>query len=312
MVRLKASQIACWQEASLVRRFWHLLDHKYSPFIRIRGQLQEVLVLSNDRVLLHMDASESAQDPDNSLACMAAGSVEVLSGLATAMPAMRAVYQSAKNYKEQSDAAMLRMMPVLQWLEIGDTPLHAPFHGTVQGFLSRKTAETFRQASAVHCTGLGEHAFHLQDLAHMECIQSWTSIPAEWRESAMIGRLAPQVEILLIQINTPCSTVENGCPVSVIELGPTMESVHVTFDYPDQPMLLVNGWPSKNLVHMHLACNTIRLKRDLFEYLQAKQAKPLVCAQHRIFYGENAEQTVFLQQLDPVDHLVMQFDSHLS
>ena len=87
----------------------------------------------------------------------------------------------------------------------------------------------------------------------MESVQSWT-IPAEWRECCLIARLAlaPQLESLLMHINTPCSNVEGGPPTSIIELGPTVKSVHVTSDHPDQQMLLVNRWPSQELVHVHL------------------------------------------------------------
>ena len=65
-----------------------------------------------------------------------------------------------------------------------------------------------------------------------------------------------------------------------------MKSVHVTFEhrypaYPHQPMLLVEGWPSQDLVHMHLACKSIRLNKDLSDFLKAKQAKPLICTEHK-------------------------------
>lgn len=56
----------------------------------------------------------------------------------------------------------------------------------------------------------------------------------------------------------------------------------------------------------------IRLRRDLCEFLQAKQAKPLVCAKHRLCDGKDAQQSVVLQQLDALDHLVLRFDLLLS
>ena len=109
-----------------------------------------MLGLSRKRVLLHKDATEHAQDPDNSLACKAAGDLEVLAGLALAMPdKLRTVDEYARNYKEQSGAVMLPMMPTLQRLNVGDTLLHTSFHVTVDEFLSHKTADAFRQASIV-------------------------------------------------------------------------------------------------------------------------------------------------------------------
>ena len=244
MVSLKAEQSEFWQEGSLVRRFWHLLKDPYSPFKQVQAQLHLVLVTSHDdQLLLHMDAPHG-QDPGNSLACMVAGSLEVLQGLALAK--LRGVDETARGLamKAEADAAMLRMMPALTWLDIGHMPFHVPFHGTVQGSLSHETAEAFRNASVAHCTGLAEEGIYAQHIAPIDSIQSWTSIPTQWRESLLLTTLAPKLEILDILIDAACFP-DRPPPTSLIKLGPAMKSVSVIFDVPGGGVLVIKGQPSK-------------------------------------------------------------------
>ncbi|KAL3147038.1 hypothetical protein ABBQ38_015001 [Trebouxia sp. C0009 RCD-2024] len=312
VVRLKAEQLEFGQEGALVRRFWHLLTDNYSPLNDIREQLRLVHVTTHDdHVLLHMDAPDG-QDPGNSLACMTAGSLEVLSGLARAAPAeLRAVDETAQGLarKAQADAAMLRLMPALKWLDIGDRPFHAPFHGTVQGRLSHETAETFRNASVVHCTGLAEEAIYAQHIAPIDSIQSWTSIPGQWRDSMVLASLAPKLETLNIRIDTACFPDE-APPASLINLGPALKSVDVTFDVPGGGDLLVKGEPSKDLVHMRLDSPCINLQKTLYERLQARQQQPLVYAEHTVQGADDHEQkTIFLEQVNQQDKLVLRFDA---
>lgn len=320
VLHFKENSISCWQEAPVVKRFWNSLDTKHRPFKQIRAQLQQVLITSSIRVLLHVDATEGTQDPDNSLACVTAGSLKVLSALAAADPdELQGVNQTARNNLEQADAAMLALMPALKWLDIADMPLHAPFHGTVRGRLSQRTVETFRQASVAHCTGLGGDVWNIWQPHHIcpvDSILSWTSRPEKygWMESSLLAQLAPRLETLHIEI-----ALDVGPGPLIISLGPALKCVDVLVG-PRTATLVLKGWPSNDLVHMRIECatidsSTVRMQRKLFKWLQAKQAQRLLCAEFAALKANEGEEIVCVQKLqadggpDSVAILILQFDS---
>jgi len=153
---------------------------------------------------------------------------------------------------------------------------------------------------------LAEETFFVQHIAPIDTIKTWTSSPTEWRESTLIGQLAPKLETLHINIGTPSLAAPNGPPVSIVKLGPALKSVDVVFDMPGGGMLLVKGWPAKDLVHMRIDARYMRLQTKLYEWLQTKQMKPLVCAEHCSSDADDVR--VILQQTTEDAKLILRFD----
>lgn len=178
----------------------------------------------------------------------------------------------------QTDVAMLQRMSGLKLLHIGNQPLHAPFAGTIQGQLTVATAETFCQATAVHCTGLDEDIESLSVLEPMQSIKTWVSMSAKWQESKLLSQLAPNLEKLQLEFNIPCKT--GNLPVHEITLGPALQSVDVTC-VRDHGSVSIRGC-STNLKYMRLTARVIILESGLHVSLQSKQTTPLVLAEHRV------------------------------
>lgn len=109
----------------------------------------------------------------------------------------------------QIDQTLLELMPALKLVDIQDEPLYAQYAGTLRGQLSCKTANTLRQASTVHCTGLAEPVRSLRHLEPVASIKTWTSISAIRQESTFINCIAPNLQKLQIHIKSPCKNVNS-------------------------------------------------------------------------------------------------------
>lgn len=277
-VHLDLDPAQSWAEASLARRAWYLLDDKTCRLKRMQKQLQRFLVTSGDSIFLHIDESKGIPDPNNSLACITAGSLANLQGLSLCSDEPGRTSYTA-NYMAERDAAMLKSMSALEWLEIGREPLLVPFHRTVRGQLTRGTATNFQQATEVHCTGLADDGYSVQSLPPMPSIKSWVSLPAKWRETTMMQKLAPNLETLHIVVVGP-SVPSDDLPVEAIQLGPAKNSVDVLLDVHGGGMCIVKGCP-QNLEYLRIDACVIRLELKLLEWMQAMQAQPLMQAEQK-------------------------------
>lgn len=182
-----------------------------------------------------------------------------------------------------------------------------PLQWHYRGRISHETAGTFLQASTAHCIGLADPVRFLEQFGHFHSIQSWTSSSAMWRESHLLGNIAPSLKALQIHITSPCKISSTGVPVSELTLGPALRTVDVTCGN-DAGNLVVRGCPM-NLKYMRLSARMVSLEKGLYESLTAKQAKPLVCAEHRFFIDNTC---VHFQQTTTSNELALLFGSRSS
>lgn len=87
---------------------------------------------------------------------------------------------------------MLSGMPALEWLEIGDKPLLTTFKGTVRGHLSADTANTLRQATVGHVTGVCERTCNADAIGTISSIKSWSCNAMQ--QPQLIAKIAPNLD----------------------------------------------------------------------------------------------------------------------
>ncbi len=140
-------QAAAEAATSLLTHLWQLMDGK--PGLT---QLQRITFEAPYCSGLLLESSKGALSQQNSLACVTAGSLQLLRALAhlaTGLPAHE------QPLSAETDRTMMSMMPELELLEMygGVSPLLVPFQGTLRGVLTHQTEESFRKAAVVHCAG---------------------------------------------------------------------------------------------------------------------------------------------------------------
>ena len=158
------------------------------------------------------------------------------------------------------------MMPALEILEIGDTPFFATFKGTVRGCLSLDTAETFRKASLVHCTGVVPHR-DLQYIKPIPCIKSWSSFGALQSDTTLIQHKAPQLTTLHLNIVHSRADAPFSC--TDVWLTRHMKCIDVTLGSPDHKLYLL-GTLASSLTQMRVEAHRLIVSKTLYDWVLAR------------------------------------------
>ncbi len=183
-------QAALEAATSLVTRLRQLMDGK--PGLT---QLQRITFEDHYCCGLLLESSKGALSRQNSLACVTAGSLQLLRALARFALGLPAKEQPLS---EETDRIMMTMMPELEVLEMygGVAPLLVPFHGTLRGVLTLQTEDDFRKAAVLHCTGQdGYLSWH----DSFESIKIWTG-SVTLSVLSQISTLAPKIEVLDVHV----------------------------------------------------------------------------------------------------------------
>ena len=148
------SRLFCPAEPPIFAYLWQLLECKSTEVPRLR----QLTVKKGDRMVLEAVSCKGPLSEYGSLECIIGCSLDVLRGLAHCLRKQLTVssvmcevdgYHTGSSDAE-TDQAMLSEYKWLQWLDIGNQPLHAAFTGTVYGSLTPTTAPTLRVAKEAH------------------------------------------------------------------------------------------------------------------------------------------------------------------
>ena len=110
---------------------------------------------SSDQVVLQAVSTGMTLWRHEGLARITAGRLDIIQSLAYAASGCQSPHYLSN---EKTDCAMLKLMPALQWIDVGAQPLCVPFHGTVRGKLTLATVHTFQML----CIALGFVALLVQ------------------------------------------------------------------------------------------------------------------------------------------------------
>ena len=233
--------------------------------------LHKLVVKGGDQLQLLMEAKEGLFCRENILTTVTAGSVDVLRGLVQHSAGPSSSLNS--NYS-QLDQRMLSMMPALESLDIGDSPLFATFTGTVHGCLTLHTAKALRQASLVHCTGVLSE-WGLQRVKCIPSIKSWSSLRALRSDTTLIEHFAPQLEAL--HLNIVCLRAAALPSCTDVWLTPVMTCVDVTLLHRCQTLRL-RGRSASSLTHMRVEAYKLIVSKSLYDWVLAR--RPLQTGLH--------------------------------
>ncbi|KAL0041293.1 hypothetical protein WJX77_011376 [Trebouxia sp. C0004] len=239
-------QAATEAATSLLTRLWQLMDGK--PGLT---QLQRITFDAQYCCGLHLESSKGTLSQQNSLACVTAGSLQLLRALAhfaTGRPA------NEQPLSAETDRTMVSMMPELELVEMygGVSPLLVPFHGTLRGVLTRQTEDNFRQAAVGHCAA--NDLWHWWNEGHppFESMKVWTG-SVTLSVLSMISTIAPNLEVLDVYVRNKAKFHWGY----LCTLTSAMRSVHVVSKQragEDTGSLALQGLPSDKLTRLRVEC----------------------------------------------------------
>ena len=161
-------------------------------------QLQRITFEAPNCCEMLLGSSKRRLSRQNSLACVTAGSLQLLRALArfaTGHPA------NEQRLSAETDRTMMSMMPELELLEMSpkETRLLVPFHGILRGELAFFTQDIICQAAVGHCIGSDSCRWWYEGDPPFESMKGWTG-SINLCVMGKISTLAPNLEVLHVHI----------------------------------------------------------------------------------------------------------------
>lgn len=282
-------------EKPLFHHLW-LLFNRDSTVLK---HLRELEIRSEDGVALQAASTDKVLWRQEALASISAGDLTMLRGLTNyALDGRHTLHPC----NEGTDHSMLRLMPALRTIDISANPLHAPWNGSVLGKLTTATAETLRQASAVHCRGLLGRVFNMTALEKIDSIKSWVSVGHQ--VSHLIDKIAPELETMSIRVHWP----PNARPVLEpykIFLTPRLMHIDIMLSVPGTTLHL-HGLPHCDIKSLRVSSSKISIEKRLWDWLNATFRFRLPSV---IFLDNQPVSHVLLQSNDVLELVTLDFQT---
>ena len=245
-MQLRSTPTTLLTERPLYMQLWDLFNRPSAML----PHLQQLEVTSPDLVYLQTASTGTILWQQEGLANIIAGCLDMLTGLASCA---LGVLLDVSPCNEKTDSAILSLMPALQTIDIGEHPLHVPFHGTVRGKLTSTTAPTFQQAKVAHCTGcLGRMA----DVQDIDSIKTWISEQED--DAGVISRLAPKLEVLRLRVLGPYVKLTS------LFLTPWLTVIDIAYSL----YVHLCGLPHASMQSLRVESPNICIEWSLWEWLQ--------------------------------------------
>ncbi len=258
-------QAAIEAAASLLTCLWQLMDGK--PGLR---QLQRITFASQYCCGLLLESSKGTLSQQDRLACVTAGSLQLLRALARFALGLPAKEQPLS---EETDRIMMTMMPELEVLEMygGVSPLLVPFHGTLRGVVTLQTRDNFRKAAVVHCTGQDGY---LSWDDSFESIKLWTG-SVTLSVLSQISTLAPKIEVLDVHVRNKAQD-DWGYVCTLTSAMRSVDMVSKQRDGEDTGFLVLQGLPSDELTRLRIECQSLAIHHELYSWIMSRPNTNLI------------------------------------